>query len=310
MRNIKAVVSGRWSVVSKSLRHESARILTGQEKIEPPMEPGDTGRTWRRLLAVVLATAMVPLPSLNALPPQEGAQFEPVGEVVGASQLAMRNTVTVHKKDKINARDVLATNRQGRVRVVLKDGCTLSMGPNTRMTLLRHDRQARESHLDLAMGTLRSQVIEITKDGGYFQLTTPHSNLTVVGTDFYVDVNPTRTRVVVYSGIVAVKPRDKEIAVNVAAGQNVEVTPQGVGGLQLTSDDLERESIARTALEGEDLPQADVVEPSAVLSTGEGHSNKRRNIIIGVAAGAAAAVGLALATRGSDSGRRRSSPAN
>jgi hypothetical protein len=117
----------------------------------------------------------------------------------------MRNNVTLHKHDKVNARDVVATNRDGRVRVVLKDGSSLSMGANTRVTLLRHDRQGRETHLDLAMGTLRSKVVDLKKNGGFFQLTTPHSNLTVVGTDFSVDVNPTRTRVVVYSGSRAIR---------------------------------------------------------------------------------------------------------
>ena len=263
-----------------------------------------------RAIAVLLAATMAALPSAQALPQQGDTRFEPIGEVEGASQLAMRNNVTLHKHDKVNARDVVATNRDGRVRVVLKDGSSLSMGANTRVTLLRHDRQGRETHLDLAMGTLRSKVVDLKKNGGFFQLTTPHSNLTVVGTDFSVDVNPTRTRVVVYSGIVAVKPRDKDTAVSVAAGQNIEVSAAGIGGLQLTSDDIERETIARTMLDGEDMPQSDVVEPtSSGITAREGPSNKRRNILIGVGVGAAAALGVALATRGGDnSGRRRSIP--
>jgi ferric-dicitrate binding protein FerR (iron transport regulator) len=264
-----------------------------------------TSSALQRTIALLLATAMLPLPSLNAQAQTDNAEFQAViGEVVGSTQLATRNSVTVHKKDNVNARDVLATNDYGRVRVVLKDGSTLSLGSNSRMTLLRHDREARETHLDLSTGALRSQVIEVKKDGGYFQLTTPHSNITVVGTDFFVDVNPTRTRVVVYSGIVAVKPRNKEVAVSVAAGQSIEVTPQDLGGLQLTPDDVERETIAMTALEGERLPQADVAEPAAMPVTatmGEPRSHKRRNMLIGIAAAAGAAVGLALATRGTGS---------
>jgi ferric-dicitrate binding protein FerR (iron transport regulator) len=265
----------------------------------------------QRAIAVLLAAAIAASPAAQALPQQDEARFEPIGEVSGASQLAMRNNVTLHKKDKVNARDVVATNRDGRVRVVLKDGSTLSMGANTRVTLLRHDREGHETHVDVAMGTMRSQVAEVKKAGGFFQLTTPHSNLTVVGTDFSVDVNPTRTHVVVYSGIVAVKPRDKDTAVSVAAGQSIEVSASGIGGLQLTSDDVERETLARTRLEGEDMPQADMVEPaSSGITAREGGSNKRRNILIGVGVGAAAAVGAVLATRGgsSNSGRRRSIP--
>jgi len=269
----------------------------------------------QRAIATVLALALLPIPAANAAPQRDDTQTEAteaIGEVAGSDQLATRNSVTAHKKDKLAARDVLATNRYGRVRVVLRDGSTLSLGSNSRVTLLRHDRAARETHVDLSMGRLRSQVIEVTKDGGYFQLTTPHANLTVVGTDFSVDVNPTRTHVVVYSGIVAVKQRNREVAVSVAAGQNIEVTNEGVGGLQLTSDDVERESIALTALEGERLPQADVSEPTAMAAIAtprEGRSNKRRNILIGVAVGAAAAVGLALATRGGSSSSRPSIPA-
>ena len=261
----------------------------------------------RRLLATLLVAAIVPLPSLNAAP-QERAQFEAVGEVVGENQLATRNTVTLHRRDKVNARDVLATNRYGRVRIVLKDGSTLSLGSNTRVTLLRHDREGRESHMDLSMGRLRTQVVELIKDGGFFQLTTPHSNLKVVGTDFFVDVTPTRTRVVVYSGIVAVQPRNRDIAVSVAAGQSIEATPQGIGSLQSTSDDVERETITSTALDGEDLPQADVDQPESagiVAAPREGRSNMRRNLIIGIAVGAAAAAGLAFAMRSGDNSGRR-----
>lgn len=266
-------------------------------------------RIWRRGLALLLAAAVVPLPTMNAVPtPQERAELEAVGEVVGENQLATRNTVTLHKRDKVNARDVLATNRQGRVRIVLKDGTTLSLGSNTRLTLLRHDREGRESHMDLSMGRLRTQVVELIKDGGFFQLTTPHSNLKVVGTDFFVDVTPTRTRVVVYSGIVAVQPRNRDIAVSVAAGQSIEATPEGIGSLQSTSDDVERETIVSTALDGEDLPQADVDQPESagiVATPREGRSNMRRYVIIGVAVGAAAAAGLAFAMRGSDNSGRR-----
>jgi ferric-dicitrate binding protein FerR (iron transport regulator) len=267
--------------------------------------------TLQRATAMFLIATMAALPSAQASPQSGDARFEPIGEVSGASQIAIRNNVTLHKNDKVNARDVVATNRNGRLRVELKDGSTLNMGGNTRVTLLRHDRRGRETHVDLAMGTLRSKVVDLKKDGGFFQLTTPHSNLTVVGTDFSVDVNPTRTRVVVYSGIVAVKPRNKETAVNVAAGQSIEVTAAGIGGLQLTSDDVERETLALTRLEGEDMPQADVTEPvSSAVVAREGKSNKRRNILIGVGVGAAAALGAVLATRGdnSNSGRRRSIP--
>jgi ferric-dicitrate binding protein FerR (iron transport regulator) len=267
---------------------------------------------WRRVLAIVLTAAIVPLPSLNAAPaprPQERAEVESVGEVVGENEVATRNNTTLHKRDKINARDVLATNRAGRVRIVLRDGSTLSLGSNTRLTLLRHDRDGRESHMDLSMGRLRTQVVELIKDGGFFQLTTPHSNLKVVGTDFFVDVTPIRTRVVVYSGIVAVQPRNRDIAVSVAAGQSIEATPQGIGSLQSTSDDVERETIASTALDGEDLPQADVDQPESagiVATPSEGRSNMRRNVFIGIAVGAAAAAGLAFAMRGDsdNSGRR------
>ena len=271
-----------------------------------------TNSLLQRAIAIILAFALLPIPAANAAPQRDEVQSESIGEVAGADQLATRNSVTAHKKDKVAARDVLATNRDGRVRVVLRDGSTLSLGSNSRVTLLRHDRDARETHVDLGMGRLRAQVIEVTKDGGYFQLTTPQANLTVVGTDFSVDVNPTRTQVVVYSGIVAVKQRNKEVAVSVAAGQNIEVTNEGVGGLQLTSDDVERESITLTALEGERLPQADVSQAAAmpaIATPREGRSNKRRNILIGVAIGAAAAVGLALATRGSSSSSRKSIPA-
>jgi ferric-dicitrate binding protein FerR (iron transport regulator) len=227
------------------------------------------------------------------------SEHEPVGKITGLASAASESGSVVTDKSSVQSNDVLATNRSGRLRIQLRDGSVLGMGSDTQLRIRKHDSSTGESLVELSGGRLRSRVVKVRKTGSRFQIVTPHARISVIGTDFFVDVTSQRTQVVVYTGIVLVAMKTGPSAVDVAAGQSTTVDSNGISRLGLTPEDYERETMVETAVPGEVYPAAN--ETAQESAPQKPHSHLKRNIAIGaaVAAGALAA-GLA-ARRGTSS---------
>jgi ferric-dicitrate binding protein FerR (iron transport regulator) len=149
-------------------------------------------------------------------------------------------------------------------------------------------------------------VTKVRKAGGRFEILTPHASITALGTDFFLDVSPVRTLVVVYSGVVVVSAgRDidssaSRLVLDVAAGETVVVEGKDVSHLQLTADEVERATIIQTAIE-EELAAGTARE----MPSERRHSHLARNLLIGVGV-TAGAIGAGMAASG---GGSKSAPA-
>lgn len=217
---------------------------------------------------------------------------EPVGKVTGIRSSASQNGTAAGIKDLVRTDEVLATNKSGRLRIQLEDGCILSIGSESQFRIVKHDSSTGETLLNLTAGRLRSRVVKVRKGGTKFEVITPHARIGVVGTDFFLDVTPERTQVVVYSGIVLINAVSGGSLLDVAAGQTTTIGLKGTSRLALTSEDFEQETIAETAVPGE-LSQAASATPA-----GRAHSHIRRNLLIGAAVAAGAITGGVMARRG------------
>jgi len=217
---------------------------------------------------------------------------EPVGKVTGISSWASQNGTPVAMKNVVRTNEVLATNRSGRVRIQLDDGSILSVGSESQFRIVKHDGSSGETLLNLTAGRLRSRVVKLRKAGTNFQVITPHARISVVGTDFFLDVSPERTQVIVYSGIVLVNATSGGSPLDVAAGQTTTIERKRTSRLSLTPEDLEQETIAETAVPDE-LSQAGSAAP--VERT---HSHLRRNALIVAAIAVGAIAGGVMARRG------------
>ncbi|HKT70442.1 MAG TPA: FecR family protein, partial [Terriglobales bacterium] len=243
----------------------------------------------RQALALVLCAllAQATFSAGQSYPAPENA-----GAVIGVKPGATLDNQPLEKAGPLSRNAVLRTNRTGRVRIRLRGGEVLSLGGGTELQVSRANPDAETAAVRVQAGQVRSEVGRFHKNEGSYDMTTPQAQITSRGnSDFYLDVASDRTRLIVYSGIVLVRPLHgpSTAPVDVAAGQTVVVNPGMVSRLELTAEDQEQDSIWQTSFPTDSLTQSNRPAPS----------HKKLYIILG-AAGAAVG-GIALAARGSSS---------
>ena len=258
-----------------------------------------------RGLAVILCLLISPLP-------QFAQSNNHAGSISALRVSATRNSGRVQAKDPVTWNDLLKTDATGRMRIGLDDGSILSMGNSSELRVVRHNAGAQQSQLELSFGRLRSQVVKLTRSGSQFEVRTPSAVAGVIGTDFFLDVTPTHTHLVVYEGVVTLTPIIAGVlqegqTVQVRAGQSADVdqkkkdednnnnvlivpTPPGEQGL----------TIAQTAIES-------ASKTKATAATGGSHVLRNTLIVLGVA-GAAVGLGVGLSRNGSSTDTHQQIP--
>lgn len=118
--------------------------------------------------------------------------------------------------------DTVQTKKTGRVRIQLNDQSILSLGPDSRLRIEKHDAREQQTSLQLAYGRIRCQVSKITRAAGGFELRTPDSVAGVIGTDFGADASiPGQTSYVCLSGTVRIYTPDRKNYVDCTPGSTV-----------------------------------------------------------------------------------------
>jgi ferric-dicitrate binding protein FerR (iron transport regulator) len=260
------------------------------------------GGYMRRAIALFLCFLMSPLPALCQQPQQ-------AGDLAGVNPAATRNGTDAHVKDTVFWNDRLKTDRNGRVRVALKDGSALSLGSESELQVIQHDAASQQTTLQILLGRIRAQVVKLTTPTSKFEVNTPHATLGVIGTDFHVSVTNDSTTVIVYSGIVRVTPLHPSASnpapgqaetVTVTAGHMVQVTASGIGPLEITPTSLIQASVTNTFVAG---------TGSAATTAAVAGSHVLRNVLIGLGVAAAGAVAGVVVAKKTSSGKGPSIPA-
>ena len=83
--------------------------------------------------------------------------------------------------------DLLRTNEQGRVRVMLLDRSLISVGPKSEVRIAQRLTTSDQSNLELAYGKVRMRLAK--QSGQRFELRTPTAVAGVIGTDFGSDAS-------------------------------------------------------------------------------------------------------------------------
>jgi len=228
--------------------------------------------------------------------PQSAAQH--AGQINALIPAASRNAQPVKVQDQLQWNDLLKTTHSGRVRAGLDDGSMLSLGSDSELRIVQHDSASQQTSLEMNFGKVRSQVVKIAKPGGKFEVTTPNAVIGVIGTDFYVGFEKSKTTVICYEGKVTVTPRANAQAQNnsgqasgnsitVAAGQMVEIVSHvPPGGFQTVST-------PPAVQQGSQLATDTNANTPPVYQT---HSHVLRNLLIGSAIAVGLGVGLAVGT--------------
>jgi len=247
-----------------------------------------------RCTSLLLCLTMAALPCWSE-PPQANQR---AGEISALIPSAERNSKPTKAKDDVDWNDLLRTQHTGRLRAVLGDGSTLSMGSDTEMRVVQHDAKSQQTTVQMGLGALRSRVVKLTNPGAKFEVHTPQAVIGVIGTDFYVGVTARRTVVICYTGLLSVTPlggahvmnQDSSAAqqaaaqgsVTVAAGSMVEIGEDVPPVVKPTPRSVQDETMTATD-----------VEPPRPGSSAPGHGVL--NTIIGIAI-AGAATGIVVGT--------------
>lgn len=257
---------------------------------------GTDNSRWRQGLALVLC-ALLAQASLAA--GQSYPAPENVGAIIGVKPGATLDGQALDKPGPLQRNAVLRTNRAGRVRIRLRGGEVLSLGGGAELQVARNNPLAETAEVRVISGQLRSEVARFHKNEGVLDIVTTQARVSSHGnSDFYVESASGHTRVIVYSGIVLVRPLhgSSTAPVDVAAGQTVVVNPGMVSRLELTAEDQEQDSLWQTSFPTDSLSQSNRPSPS----------HKKLYIILGAAGGAVA--GIAMAMHGSSKSSTPTSP--
>jgi ferric-dicitrate binding protein FerR (iron transport regulator) len=101
------------------------------------------------------------------------------------------------KSDEVQWRDILRTDRGGRIRVVLDDGSVLNVGSLSQIQVVQHDAARQRTWIHLAYGKMRAEVVRLSQPRGAFEIRTNVAVAGVVGTSFSVSISPEKHTIVV-----------------------------------------------------------------------------------------------------------------
>ncbi len=106
--------------------------------------------------------------------------------------------------------DLLRTDQQGRVRVMLLDQSLISLGPKSEVRVVRQAAASNQSSLELTYGKVR---VRLTKPPGQrFELRTATAVAGVIGTDFGADASvPDTTHFICLEGEVRISNADPKV---------------------------------------------------------------------------------------------------
>ena len=125
--------------------------------------------------------------------------------------LREKQTLAAAKDMVLLWRDVVKTEKGGRVRIELSDGSILNVGSDAQLRILKSDPQHQQTTLELLYGRLLASAIRIVKPTGKFRVRTPVAVAGVMGTQFGLRVDSESTDVVCRQGSVVVNNRDENV---------------------------------------------------------------------------------------------------
>jgi len=218
----------------------------------------------------------------------------------GVVQRKRQGEETVLKvNDSIYPEDVIRTLQNGRLRIALADGSSLSFGARSTMELIGYDPRLQQTQIEFTAGEMRAQVANLIQQYARFKVRTPTAEIDIVGADFIVEAQADKTAVYCIDGMVSVRNILPDIA-------EVFILHPG-----------EYTSVASGS-----PPSAPVITPNSVLQSqisqttvGPTAAEKRRaapagwhigslseaesvGLVVGLAAGTAAAIAVPLITAG------------
>lgn len=112
--------------------------------------------------------------------------------------------------------DRLLTKADSSLQLVLADGSTLSLGPNTELSVrsMQKSESVSKTFFELIKGTVNA-IVESLSQGSTFEIRSTHGVAAVKGTEFELSADETESSVTVREGVVSFSSPDNSASVDV-----------------------------------------------------------------------------------------------
>jgi ferric-dicitrate binding protein FerR (iron transport regulator) len=122
--------------------------------------------------------------------------------------------------DPVNWNDQVRTLEAGRAQIMLLDGSVLNVGARSTLKILKHDPQAQQTEIELALGKVQANVQKITAPGGKFELHTKSAIIGTIDTEYVAQSTGDSTTVCGVDGTTSVRSSDPNIPKTVTLKKN------------------------------------------------------------------------------------------
>jgi ferric-dicitrate binding protein FerR (iron transport regulator) len=202
--------------------------------------------------------------------------------------------------DGIGTGDIVTTRQNGRLRIVLADGSLLDIGTGSTLKIARYEPQPRRTQIELTSGHMRVRVVKLSQPGSSWTVQTPTALIEVAGTDFIVEAQPNATTVFCIEGLTSVRNIEPAITGHVIlyGGRFTTVARGATPSEQQVATNLVLQSQIDQTNVGPPEPggPGEVMPPAPVgWHIGSLSQAASAGLIVGAAAGAAAAIVIPLA---------------
>lgn len=213
---------------------------------------------------------------LRAGAPQAGA--EAAGKVDAAipAEVVDRQAsagLPLNVNDPVYWQDLVRTEKTGRVRIELTGGSFLNVGARSQMRIVRHETESQQTELELKLGSLRGQIMKLTKPGASFQIKTQTAVIGVVGTDLIVIATAKSTRVICLDGAVQVTSLVPAVAGSAILHANettLVLANQPPGVVASASPKTMQTEISQTNVQGGGTPEGQMAQGAGKAGSGGG----------------------------------------
>ena len=162
-------------------------------------------------VSAALAAVLFFSPCVVGLQAQAQRAGEVAAQIAGGHIERASGTLAAEVGMEVLWQDLVRTEPDGRVCVVLEGGSILNLGPNSQLRMTEHDTSTQQTTLTLISGQMRVRVAEPTAPDARFEIRTHSAAVFGVGTDFWVQVEPAHTVVIAYEGEVRVSHINPEL---------------------------------------------------------------------------------------------------
>ena len=213
---------------------------------------------------------------LRAGAPQAGS--EAAGKVDAAipAEVVDRQAsanLPLNVNDPVYWQDLVRTEKTGRVRIELTGGSFLNVGAHSQMRIVRHEAGSQQTELELKLGSLRGQIMKLTKPGASFQIKTQTAVIGVVGTDLIIIATAKSTRVICLDGAVQVTSLAPAVAGSAILHANettMVLANQPPGVVTSVSQKTLQTEMSQTNVQGGQTPGSQIAQGAGKAGSGGG----------------------------------------